>query len=76
MAYVVGGAVLLSTTFAVRGLGQAGPTTRRAVEKGDRLAARASLRNLVSRDARDLTEPLTLMAAIESVAENTTDTER
>ena len=44
MAYVVGGAVLLSTTFAVRGLGQAGQTTRRAVEKGDRLAARASLR--------------------------------
>ena len=35
--------------------------------------ARYSLRGLVSRDAEDLTEPLVAAAAIESVAENTTD---
>ena len=35
--------------------------------------ARRSLRSLVSRDARTLAPPLVAMAAIESVAENTTD---
>ena len=71
--YVVGGAVLLSTAFAVKGLGQAGQATRRAVDSGDRVAARRSLRSLVSRDSSGLSDSFILMAAIESVAENTTD---
>lgn len=71
--YVVGGTFLLSTTFTVRGLGRAGQATRRAVESGDRAAARGSLRSLVSRETSNLAEPFILMAAIESVAENTAD---
>ena len=71
--YMVGGAVLLSTTFAVRGLGRAGQATLLAVGGGDRVAARESLRSLVSRDTSSLEEAFVVMAAIESVAENTTD---
>lgn len=73
VAYVVGGAVLLSTTFAVKELGRAALITSRAVEDGNRTGARDRLRSLVSRDTADLAQPFVLMAAIESVAENTTD---
>ncbi len=73
VAYVVGGAVLLSTTFAVKELGRAALATGRAVEDGNRTGARDGLRSLVSRDTADLARPFVLMAAIESVAENTTD---
>ena len=71
--YAAGGAVLLRTAFAVRGLSSAAHQTRLALDD-DRLdAARTSLRNLVSRDSMSLTPPLIAGAAIESVAENTTD---
>jgi adenosylcobinamide-phosphate synthase len=72
-AYVLVGSVLLSTTFAVRELARAANRTRSAMESGDREEARRSLRSLVSRDTRTLAPPLVAMAAIESVAENTTD---
>ncbi|MYK26165.1 MAG: cobalamin biosynthesis protein CobD [Dehalococcoidia bacterium] len=73
VAYVLGGAVFLRTTFTVRGLSAAADNTRRALEE-DRLDdARESLRALVSRDAATLTPPLVAAAAVESVAENTTD---
>ncbi|MDE2668766.1 MAG: adenosylcobinamide-phosphate synthase CbiB [Chloroflexota bacterium] len=73
VAYVLGGAVLLRTTFTVRGLSAAADNTRRALEE-DRLDdARESLRALVSRDAATLAPPLVAAAAVESVAENTTD---
>ncbi len=73
VAYVLIGALILRTTFTVRGLSAAGETTRRALAE-DRLEdARASLRSLVSRDAATLTPPLVAAAAVESVAENTTD---
>ncbi|MXY72770.1 MAG: cobalamin biosynthesis protein CobD [Dehalococcoidia bacterium] len=71
--YVLGGAVLFRTTFTVRGLAAAADKTRRALEE-DRLDdARESLKALVSRDAATLTPPLVAAAAVESVAENTTD---
>lgn len=73
VAYVLAGSVLLSTTFAVRELARAASRTRSAMESGDREEARRSLRSLVSRDTRALAPPLVAMAAIESVAENTTD---
>ena len=73
IAYVAAGSVLASTTFAVRELGLAAGRTRSAMESGDREGARRSLRSLVSRDTRALAPPLVAMAAIESVAENTTD---
>ena len=73
LPYLLGGAILLKTTFAVRGLGQAARDTQRSIEGDDVDEARHSLRSLVSRDAATLSEPLVAAAAIESVAENTTD---
>ena len=71
--YLIGCAILLKTTFAVRGLGRAARDTQRSIESADISDARQSLRSLVSRDAAELSEPLVAAAAIESVAENTTD---
>ena len=71
--FLIGAALLLKTTFAVRGLAGAARETQRSMEDGEILMARYSLRGLVSRDAADLSEPLVAAAAIESVAENTTD---
>ena len=71
--YVLGGGLLLSTTFAVIGLGRAGTAVRHAMEADDMDEARRGLRHLVSRDPNTLTPPLMAAAAIESVAENTTD---
>lgn len=72
-AYVVGGAVMLRISFTVRGLVSAADRTRRALEGGHLDEARESLKSLVSRDAAQLSAPLVAAAAIESVAENTTD---
>ena len=71
--YLLGGALLLNTTFSVRGLGDAAQVTRRALDAGDLDETRYSLRSLVSRDTKTLTEPQLAAAAIESVGENTTD---
>lgn len=73
LPYLLGTAALLKTTFAVRELGRAVAGTREALQAGDLERARDSLRNLVSRDASALTSPQVAMAAIESAAENTTD---
>ena len=71
--YLVGGALLLKTTFAVKGLVKAAKSTQQALEAAKINGARINLRSLVSRDVRSLTPPLVSMTAIESVAENTTD---
>jgi len=73
LAYLLGGAILLRTTFTVKGLSTAGLDTKRKLETGNLHDARASLRNLVSRDTATLSEPQVAAAAIESLAENTTD---
>ena len=73
LPYLLGTALLLKTTFAVRELGRAAHDTRTALQAGAIHRARDSLRRLVSRDARTLGAPEVAMAAIESVAENTTD---
>ena len=73
LPYVVGGAVLLKSTFAVSGLARAAGRVRDAVNDGNVDEARHKLRSLVSRDASDLSASLVAAAAIESVAENTTD---
>ncbi|MCY3913270.1 MAG: adenosylcobinamide-phosphate synthase CbiB [Chloroflexi bacterium] len=73
IAYLIGGAVVLRTAFALTGLTAAAHRTRRALVEGRLEVARESLRSLVSRDATALTPPQVAAAAIESVAENTTD---
>jgi adenosylcobinamide-phosphate synthase len=64
---------LLKSAFAIRALGVAALTVARALAAGDLAAARQGLRSLVSRDTAALSEPLLAAAAIESVAENTSD---
>jgi adenosylcobinamide-phosphate synthase len=71
--YLVGATVLLSTTFAVKGLAQAANGVRDAMDEGSIGDARYGLRSLVSRDAGSLDQSFASAAAIESVAENTTD---
>ena len=71
--YLLGVAALLSTAFAVKGLAQAAKTVQDAMDEGSIGEARYELRSLVSRDAGSLNQSLASAAAIESVAENTTD---
>ena len=71
--YLLGGAVLLSSTFAVSGLARAARCVQTAMSEGGTDQARRQLRSLVSRDASSLGPSLVSAAAIESVAENTTD---
>ena len=73
VAYVLGVAVLLNTTFALKGLAQAAKGVQDSMDDGSIGEARQGLRSLVSRDADSLSPPHTAAAAIESVAENTTD---
>ncbi|HEX8539075.1 MAG TPA: CobD/CbiB family cobalamin biosynthesis protein, partial [Cystobacter sp.] len=64
---------LLKSAFAVRALAEAGLAVFRALSEGDTPAARLALRSLVSRDTSGLEPPLLAAAAVESVAENTSD---
>jgi adenosylcobinamide-phosphate synthase len=64
---------LLKSAFAVRALATAGWSVSRPLAAGDLEAARAALRGLVSRDTKQLTAPLAAAAAVESVAENASD---
>ena len=70
-AALVVGAAALKTTFSLRGLVRAGRSVQRALAS-DTAAARASLTALVSRSP-DLDPPLIVSAAVESLAENLTD---
>ena len=70
-AIVVG--IGLRTTFTVRGLARAATDVRDKLAAGRLDEARFSARSLVSRDTKTLSSSETASAAIESVAENTTD---
>jgi adenosylcobinamide-phosphate synthase len=72
-AGLLGMAVLLKTTFAWRELIEAGATVRRGLESGEIDRAREALRALVSRDTAGLDASLIAAAAIESLAENASD---
>ncbi|MCY3800127.1 MAG: adenosylcobinamide-phosphate synthase CbiB [Chloroflexi bacterium] len=73
LAYAVGAAIMLRTSFTVRGLLSAADQTRRALAEDRLNDARASLRSLVSRDPTSLMPSLVAASAVESLAENTTD---
>ncbi len=67
-------AALLKTTFSLRGLDRAAGEVQSALEAGDLPEARRALAwHLVSRDTSALDEALVAAAAVESVAENTSD---
>jgi adenosylcobinamide-phosphate synthase len=71
-ASLLGGA-LLKPSFALRELLAAGDRVQRRLEARDLQGARAALRSLVSREVGSLDEPLVAAAAIESLAENLSD---
>jgi adenosylcobinamide-phosphate synthase len=64
---------LLKSTFAVRALGQAAQAVGRALARGDLAAAREGLRSLCSRDPSALEAEAVAAGAVESVAENASD---
>jgi adenosylcobinamide-phosphate synthase len=66
-------AVLLKPTFALRELVEAADRVQAPLETGNIDGARAALRDLVSRDTTRLDAGLVAAAAIESVAENASD---
>jgi adenosylcobinamide-phosphate synthase len=72
IAWVFGAAVL-KTTFALRALRDAAERVRDAVARGALDEARAGLRSLCSRDPSTLDGAALVAAAIESLAENASD---
>ncbi|MCE9574302.1 MAG: adenosylcobinamide-phosphate synthase CbiB [Deltaproteobacteria bacterium] len=64
---------LLTSSFAIRALGHAAFAVRDALARDDLPAARDALRSLCSRDPRGLDGPELAAAAVESVAENASD---
>ena len=66
-------AALISTTLAMRGLGEAAGTVERELRAGDLERARAGAAAMVGRDTADLPASEVARAAVESVAENTSD---
>ena len=71
--YVVVVAILFKTCFSIRGLQASANDVRLSLEKNDSSDAARNLKSLVSRDTAQLTLEQSASAAIESVAENTTD---
>jgi adenosylcobinamide-phosphate synthase len=72
-AYIVVVAILLKTCFSIRGLQTSASDVRLSLEKNNSSGASKNLTSLVSRDTTQLTPEQSASAAIESVAENTTD---
>src|ERR687890_2094919 len=64
---------LLSTALSMRGLVRSALAVERELEAGDLEAARARVGELVGRDTEHLTPGEVARAAVESVAENTSD---
>ncbi len=73
IAGFVAAALVLKSSFALRGLGVAAARVRDLLTAGRGRAARLSLRSLCSRDPHALTDEQVAAAAVESVAENLSD---
>lgn len=65
--------ITLKSSFAIRGLGDAAARVQRALHRNDLTLARRELGALCSRDPSALSEDEVAAAAIESVAENASD---
>ena len=71
--YILVGAALLNTTFAVKMLGQAAFRVRNLLAVNDLDQVRANMASLVSRDPSNLTPEQAAAATVESVSENMSD---
>lgn len=66
-------ASLISTALSMRGLGEAAAVVERELRAGDFGRARRAASKMVGRDTNGLPSPEVARAAVESVAENTSD---
>jgi adenosylcobinamide-phosphate synthase len=66
-------AALISTSLSMRGLGEAAGAVERELRGGNLRRARTRAREMVGRDTADLSASEVARAAVESVAENTSD---
>ena len=66
-------AALISTALSMRGLGKAAGAVEKELRAGNLARARASVGTFVGRDTEDLSPAEVARAAVESVAENTSD---
>jgi adenosylcobinamide-phosphate synthase len=73
VAYIIVAALLLKTTFSLKGLQRAALRVRELLQENKLDEARLELRSLVSRNTGDLPRPLLVSATVESVAEGTGD---
>ena len=73
LAYILGGALLLKSSFAVGMLHRVAAGTRDLILGGDLAALRENMRSLVSRDVSAMIPGQAIAATVESVSENTTD---
>jgi adenosylcobinamide-phosphate synthase len=71
--YIIVGAVLFKATFAVKGMGHYTKPIASALKKNDLAEARKWLHFIVRRDPNTLNEKQIISAAVESIAESTTD---
>lgn len=67
------GTLLISTTLSMRGLAEAAGAVERALNDGNLGVARTRVGRFVGRDTECLSKPEVSRAAVESVAENTSD---
>jgi adenosylcobinamide-phosphate synthase len=73
ISYIIVGAVLFKATFAVKGMGYYTKPIAAALKKNDLAGARKWLPFIVRRDPNTLNERQIISAAVESIAESTTD---
>ncbi len=73
IAYIIVGAVLFKATFAVTGMGHYTKPIASALKNNDLAEARKWLPFIVRRDPNTLNERQIISAAVESIAESTTD---
>ena len=71
--YVIVGAILFKATFAIKGMGQYTKPIASALRQKDLDGARKWLPYIVRRDPYSLNERQIISAAVESIAESTTD---
>jgi adenosylcobinamide-phosphate synthase len=71
--YIIVGAIIFKATFAIRGMGQYTKPIAKALKQNDLAGARTWLPYIVRRDPNNLNERQVISAAVESIAESTTD---
>jgi adenosylcobinamide-phosphate synthase len=71
--YIIVGAILFKATFAITGMGQYTKPIAKALKQKDLAEARKWLPYIVRRDPNSLNERQIISAAVESIAESTTD---